>query len=331
MKKELIEFIKEKGSARPHELKLALGLSAVSIHKYLKSLVQDGILLKQGHPPLVFYALAKKADEGARLPAQDLDRSVRRFIDERYVYISPTGHILNGLEGFKAWVINTRQAKQFLSLTDEFVRVRKDADGFFTKGHSFAFIKATQKLKNTFSTVHLDEVYYQDFYSLPKFGKTRLGALVLHAKQAQSRPLIGQLARECEEVIRGLIRMLSVDAIAWTPHSIPRQLPFLKEFQRVFNLRLPEIKLIKAYSGEIPVAQKSLSKLEERIQNARDTIFIRKTPPAPRRVLIIDDAVGSGATLNETALKLKSLPSVKSVYGFAIVGSYKGFEVIREA
>jgi len=47
-------------------------------------------------------------------------------------------------------------------------------------------------------------------------------------------------------------------------------------------------------------------------------------------VLLIDDAVGSGATLNETAKKLKLSGMAKKVIGFAIVGSMKGFEVIRE-
>lgn len=47
-------------------------------------------------------------------------------------------------------------------------------------------------------------------------------------------------------------------------------------------------------------------------------------------LLLIDDAVGSGATLNETAKKLKQMGIAKRVYGFAVVGSLKGFEVIRE-
>ena len=150
------------------------------------------------------------------------------------------------------------------------------------------------------------------------------------SKQAQSKILIDKLAHECAPIIHQLIKTLSIDTIAWAPHSLPRQLPFLKEFRRILNLPYPEVVLNKAYSGEIPVAQKSLSKLEERIENARQTIFVRKVPVQAKRVLIIDDAVGSGATLNEIASKLKSSHSVKSVFGYAIAGSYKGFEVIRE-
>jgi predicted amidophosphoribosyltransferase len=48
------------------------------------------------------------------------------------------------------------------------------------------------------------------------------------------------------------------------------------------------------------------------------------------KVLLIDDAVGSGATLNEIAKKIKDLKIAKEVIGLAITGSFKGFDVISE-
>lgn len=48
------------------------------------------------------------------------------------------------------------------------------------------------------------------------------------------------------------------------------------------------------------------------------------------KVLILDDAIGSGATINEIALKIKASGLAKEFYGLAITGSYKGFEVISE-
>lgn len=327
MKKQIIKIIEEKGSIRPHELKLALRISAVAIHKHLRSLLEEGVLQRQGSPPRVFYTLAKAAFR-PKVFDQNLDPQVQSFIQDRYLYISPSGHILKGLEAFQAWVLNTKQSKQYVALANEFVAVRKEADSFFEKNQSF--IRATPRFQNIFFPLFLEEVYYQDFYSLPKFGKTPLGVKVLYAKQAQNRPLIQSIAKECQPVLEELIRTLSIDTIAWVPHSIPRQVPFLKEFQRTLDLSLPKIDLVKAYSGEIPVAQKSLSKLEERIENARDTLFVQKVPPRSQRVLLIDDAVGSGATLHEIAIKLKSAHSIPHVFGYAIVGSYKGFEVIRE-
>ena len=94
--------------------------------------------------------------------------------------------------------------------------------------------------------------------------------------------------------------------------------------------KLPRIELVKAYIGDIPVAQKTLSKLEDRVINARGSIFIKNETKHYKTVLLVDDAVGSGATMNETAVKLKQTGVAKRVIGLAVVGSYKGFDVIRE-
>ncbi len=47
-------------------------------------------------------------------------------------------------------------------------------------------------------------------------------------------------------------------------------------------------------------------------------------------ILLIDDAVGSGATINETAVKLKFKRTAETVIGLAVTGSFKGFEVLQE-
>jgi predicted amidophosphoribosyltransferase len=47
-------------------------------------------------------------------------------------------------------------------------------------------------------------------------------------------------------------------------------------------------------------------------------------------VLLLDDAVGSGSTLNQIAGKLKQKDIAKKVTGLAIVGSFKGFDVVTD-
>jgi len=49
-----------------------------------------------------------------------------------------------------------------------------------------------------------------------------------------------------------------------------------------------------------------------------------------RKILLIDDAIGSGSTMHETAAKLKQLRPDAEIIGLALVGSFKGFDVIRE-
>jgi predicted amidophosphoribosyltransferase len=77
------------------------------------------------------------------------------------------------------------------------------------------------------------------------------------------------------------------------------------------------------------VPQKILNKLEDRVQNAKGTISVSDSIKY-NKILLIDDAVGSGATLNETAKKIKDIKIAKKVIGLAITGSFKGFDVISE-
>ena len=103
--------------------------------------------------------------------------------------------------------------------------------------------------------------------------------------------------------------------------------PFNPNLRKRLNLELPEVVVLKAFADGVPVAQKSLSKLSQRITNAKETLFTKDASLSFKTVLVIDDAIGSGATLVELARKLKKT-GVKKVFGYAVVGSYKGFDVI---
>jgi predicted amidophosphoribosyltransferase len=49
-----------------------------------------------------------------------------------------------------------------------------------------------------------------------------------------------------------------------------------------------------------------------------------------KNLMLIDDAVGSGSTLNQIAGKVKTKNIAKNIIGLAIVGSFKGFDVITD-
>ena len=81
----------------------------------------------------------------------------------------------------------------------------------------------------------------------------------------------------------------------------------------------------------MPDLQKTLRKLNDRIINAKTTIAVSPRQIIDSNVLIIDDATGSGATLNETAGKIRNIAKRKiKIIGYSVIGSYKGFDVISE-
>ena len=273
---------------------------------------------------MVFYVLKEKKEE----IVVDVPNEIKKIIDKNYLYISPLGELLYGFEGFATWVKSIKQHKRLSKLAIEYVNILNHHKKHFQINN---WIDATKKLRNTFDKTYVNKLLYADFYSLPKFGKTKLGQLVLYAKQSQNRELINQLATSIKPIIEKIIQEFSIDAVAFIPPTVPRALQFMNELEINLNLKLPSIELVKVATGEVVVAQKTLARLEERIINARNTIFMKDNKNPYSNVLLIDDAAGSGSTFNETAKKLKIVMiGNNKIVAFAIVGSFKGFDVIRE-
>lgn len=324
-KQKILKLVKQKKTIRPHELGRSLSISQVALHKHLKTLMMDHQLVKLGTPPLVYYSLAQKVNKNCY--NQQLDSQLSNFLNQNYLYLSPKGEFIKGVAGLYQWFINTKQKTTFNKIALEYRQVRKQASKHI---NSNGCINATKKLKQTFKEVFVDELFYQDFYSLPKFGKTALGILILHAKQSQDRKLIKRAVDMIAPILAKLIKAKKVDVIAFIPPSLPRKVQFLKEMEYYLHLGLPMIDLVKLKTGDVIIAQKSLAKLEERIINARETIVVNTRISYGKSILLIDDAVGSGATLNETSKKIRQNFIFDRIYAFAPVGSLKGFPVIRE-
>ena len=321
-KKKIYELCHQEGGVRPHDMVAVLGVNKSSIHRHLRKLQDDGKIEKKGMAPRVFYVAVM---EKPKVNSFVFPENVTAIIKEHFCYFLPNGKELLGVEAFCSFLERTSQDKNLLARAKEYVDILKEVYVFRKKDH---LICAARKMQDTFDEVYLKQVYYSDFYSLPKYGKTKLGQYILHGKSGQSRQLIKRVSFMTNTDIATIIRKHKIDAVCFAPHSIPRRIPFLKEFKLNLNLALPEVQLVKSFFGQVPIAQKSLTKLSERIENARETILMKDKHIPYKRVLVIDDALGSGATLNEIGRKLVAKGS--SVWGYAIVGSYKGFEVIKE-
>lgn len=323
-KSQIIEIISKNGYIQVKELVQMLGITQAAVHRALNKLIHDQVLIKKGRPPKVFYFLKEPLPQKTTVK---LSEEQHRILQEHYVYISPSGKIETGLDGFLSWMHNTQNQQSPELCVQNYIKVLDEAQSHINK--KYDLIEATDRFNKIFPTNHLEKVFYQDFYSLIQFGKTKLGQYLLNGKQSQNKAIIKYLAEIAQPSLQRIIQMEDIHALAWVPHSIPRIIPFLKELEKYLNLNLPKVEIVKTYSGEIPIAQKSLAKLKERVQNARETMVVVPLKIEHQNVLLIDDAVGSGATLNEVAGKLKAR-GAKKIIGYAIVGSYKGFEVIRE-
>jgi hypothetical protein len=329
----IVRYIAENQQARAHDIGRIFNIGQTAVHRQLHKLVEQGKIQKVGKPPLVFYVLApeqtRMAPQTASAGVTAVSVTTIAYIEENYLYITPQGEMLYGMGGFQAWVKTTKQESRIVQLSKEYVRAHRRAEASRSPE---GWIDATHKVSTTFSDNVLTKLLYGDFYGIPQFGKTKLGNLVLYAKQSQNRQLIDSAVAQVKPVIERIIKTYAIDTVAFAPPSVPRRLQFMQEFANELELNLPKAALVKSYRGDVIVPQKSLSGLHERVTNAQETIYL-KSPLSSRSksVLLIDDAVGSGATLNEIAKKLRiGNPGIELIIGFAIVGSINGFEVIRD-
>ena len=326
----ILGYIRANKQARVHDLGRLFNISQVAVHKQLNKLLAQGKIQRIGKPPRVFYVPVMRKRVSISGKAAIFSASTASYINANYLYITPQGIMLFGMDGFYEWVKAIKEDARLVSLSKEYVKMHQQAE-LHRSPHGW--IDATEKMRITIHKSIIKKLLYADFYSLPKFGKTKLGQLVLYAKQSQNRELIDRVVAEVKPIIERILSVYNVDALAFIPASVPRKLQFMQEFNDQLSFGIRQIRFTKAYRGNIVVAQKTLSRLEERIENARDTIFVDMNHSARqvKNALLIDDAVGSGATMEETAKKLKQLHLVRGeIIGFAIVGSMKGFEVIRE-
>lgn len=319
-KDTIMAYIREKGVVAPKDLNSILNIHARAIFKQLKDLIDKGVLEKTGQPPKVYYRLAAIHDS---TPTTIFPTETTKILKKNYLIITPQGHIKTGVDGFLYWCKKNRldpaqTAKDYKNTLTKYDQFKKDG-----------LIDGGQKFKQTFPTVYLDEIYYLDFYSIERFGKTKLGWLLLYAKQTQNLDLMKQIFQIIKDPIADLINKKNINAVGFIPPTITRSLQLQKELEKMLNLGLPKINLIKI-ANQIAVPQKSLNKLEDRIENAAHTIIV-DDQNIYDNILLIDDAVGSGATLNETARQIKNKKLFTGkIIGLALTGSFKGFEIINE-
>ncbi|KKP58369.1 MAG: hypothetical protein UR51_C0006G0005 [Candidatus Moranbacteria bacterium GW2011_GWF1_34_10] len=317
---KILNYIKDRKQVTARELVDFLIISERAVFKQLSNLLVEGKITKIGKSPKVFYSLAQeKKDENEKFI---LDKKTQKIIAENYLIVTVGGERKEGLDGFIYWCDKNnlpieKTAVGYLKTIEKYKKFKKNG-----------LINGMEKFKNTFQEVGLDHVFYLDFYNIERFGKTKLGQLLLYAKQSQNRKLMKELADDIHSSVNGLIKLYKIDALGFIPPTVKREIQFMKELEKNLHPKIKKI-LITKVKTEIIVPQKTLNKLNDRIENARKTIIVNESGRY-KNILLIDDAIGSGATLNETAIQIKKKNIAKKVIGLSITGSFKGFDVISE-
>ena len=324
IKDKIIKLLRDRGDLSVKEMIDLLHVSKQAIHKSINQLQEASLVIKLGKVPKTIYRLKINQQEKI-ITAINIDDKTTEFLKKNFLLITETGEMKEGLDGFEKWC---RQRKLPVEKTiAEFIQTKKKYESYYNK---FGVIDGNEKMQNTkeYDKIFLDQVYYLDFYAIERFGKTMLGTLLHYAKQGQNKFLMSKIVHEIKPKLEKLLKTGKFNAVGYVPPTIRREVQIMKYLETHLKVNLPKVNIQKI-SGIIPVPQKSLSKIEERITNAENTFAVSETVKY-NHLLLIDDAVGSGSTLNQIAGKIKQKGIANKVTGLAVVGSFKGFDVVTD-
>lgn len=324
IKDKITAALTEKGDLSVKELVDMLHVSKQAIHVAISQLLEHEIIVKFGRTPKTIYRL-KGAVVADKEDFTSISKETQNYLTGNFLLITEIGKMISGIEGFSHWC--KQRNLPFEKTLTEFVKTKHKYDSYF---NTIGIIDGKDKLQNTkgYDKIHLDEIFYLDFYAIERFGKTRLGTLLHYAKQGQNKFLMKILLSEIKSKVELLIKKNKFDAMGFVPPTIRREVQIMKYLETHLKINLPKIKIQKI-SGIIPVPQKSLNKIEERINNAENTFAVNEAIQY-KHLLLIDDAVGSGSTMNQIARKIKQKGIATKITGLAIVGSFKGFDVVTD-
>src|SRR3989344_2556574 len=233
---KIIKYIENKGQATGNELAHYLTITTRAVRKQLGNLLEEGKLYKIGKPPKVFYLIT---EEKKQTDTIHIDPKIKKLIDENFLVITPSGEKEEGFGGFVYWCNKQKlpvekTALEYEETFKKYIPYKKDG-----------LIDGMYKIKHTFDRVFVDKVFYLDFYSIERFGKTKLGQMLLYAKQSQSRTLIKELIDHIKPRIISLVKEFNIDAVGFIPPTVKREIQLMKELERQLDFSTPTINLVK--------------------------------------------------------------------------------------
>ena len=319
---KILKFIENDFPVTVNNMVEEFRISSQAIHRHLLKLISAKKIYKTWIPPKVYY-FPLEVFENIQTEYYFKDDE-NKILKENFVYFWANGEVKYWATWFIKWcekrsLVPQKEINFYIKTFEKYSKY-KDKNGF---------IDGMEKMKNSFDEVALDKIFYLDFYSIEKYWKTLLWNLMLYAKQTNNKDLAKKILNIISEKIYELIKLHNIDSFAFIPPSIDRKVQLMDELEKWLNFNLKKLKLLKIFKDK-PVPQKSLNKKSDRIINASQTIFIWDNKFRWNNILLIDDAVWSWATLNETAKKIKQKNMANKIFWLAIVGSYKGFEIINE-
>jgi hypothetical protein len=321
IKEHIMSLLEECNELSVNEIVQKTGSSKQMAHVALRQLLVEKKVLKIGKVPKTSYRLRDAENDHRVLTIPVLSDKENSFLDQHCLLVNNEGHLLRGVEAF-AYRCLEKEIPFEKALSEFTLTVNALHRYYGKKGR----INATEilLLNKAFGQVWVDDLFYLDFEEIKPLGRTPLATLVHYAKTGQSDFMMNILIEEITEKILAFVKEKHADAIAYVPPTLGRGVQLIKFLKNNLNIPLPLVE-IKKVDTLIPLSQNSIAKIENKIKNADNTYVVSETRHF-KHLIIIDDTVDTGATLNQISGKIKLKGIAAEITALAIVGSFKGFD-----
>jgi predicted transcriptional regulator len=302
------------------EIANAWGVGVASAKKYIKPFVDQRVVEKIGKPPKkINYTLTWQGN------IYEYPEEERRLIEKRFVYITATGRIFKGLEGFENFVQEKYGAEHIQELATKYLQTEKNK---FKKQYTGQpeeaanFIEIGTHLGNMFSQKYIRQAYALDVVENKIFGRTKLQQFIEIAKAGQSNTaLMMEIVQEVQPALEWIIKDKEIEAIIFVPPTVLRKTQLMTFVKNRLNYEVPTV-FVKKNDSLLPVQQKNLSTLKEKIKHAGASFQVKKNQQY-KNILIIDDVLDSGATIQAIAQKLIAQEIAQRVFALTVTANVK--------
>ncbi len=317
----ILQMFKSNSELTVKEITAKSRQSRQMAHIAILQLIAARKIERIGHPPKTFYRLLRDSGTGRPNPTpwpfspQDQD-----FLQNNFLVVTESGELQEGASGFAHYC-----ARRSLPLDKTFTAYRKARERCHLFRDLDGLIEGTFQLIGTIpeENIRFDAFQFLDYNSIGGFGRSRLGTLLYYAKVGQNRTLMRMLMDSISEPFKKYLNRVQPEAVAFIPPIVPREVQLMSFIETQLGVSLPRVE-IKKNCGTIAVPQQSLMNVDERIRNAGN-IFAVSERRKFNHLLLIDDDVASGSTLNQLAAKIKDKGIATTVSGLAIICSTDDF------
>ena len=314
-KQKIIDLLRDQYLS-PRNVQHEIGISASVVHDHLRDLVERGLVEKFGTAPHVSYTARKKT-------AVDV-------VNEQFVFQDSLGVLHTGIHGLRLWSDRGLKKLSFEEKIDLYanrvsIMESNNRDGVFDM---------TEKLQNIVAIgedAYLREMVCLSLRSVQDFGRTKMGVYMDIVKSVGNTKIMDAVLDFSVPLIIAYAKRQQVNAVGFIPptRSRPKQIMTLLEKRfRKGPLRVATVD-IKKIRRDIPREQKTIRDLKDRIYNASHTFHISNYSHVHnyKKILLVDDFIGSGTTLNQVAKMLRKRGFVGEVFGLGVVGEERGYSV----